>query len=378
MKKRVAAIFMTAVVAFSMAACGSIENNGNSGNKDASVSEKEEPAEKKEDLEEITISFAVFHNESSLDATEFVAPWLDEISARCAEVGYDLNFDVYYGETLCSNPETYQTVMEGAVDMGMFLTPLAAQFDLDEVMMFGQNGKTVYRPSRIYQDLYNEFEEIQAEWADVHVIGMVMETPQYTMTNAQFSNMKESKGIKWNTTGAICSNILDKFGWASISCGPTDVYTYGERGMIDGCGTSAKNIMSNAWYEVFDYVYNIVITNMTESIIMNQDVWDSLPADVQSVFNDMGLGSGEYILCDMYDEALSKIEAEYWDKLINEYGMEWVELPDDVLTEYQNCIDAVAAEWAEALDAKGQPGSDLLNKYYELSEKYSAEEYSWE
>ena len=148
--------------------------------------------------------------------------------------------------------------------------------------------------------------------------------------------------------------------------------------MIDGCGTSAKNIMSNAWYEVFDYVYNIVITNMTESIIMNQDVWDSLPADVQSVFNDMGLGSGEYILCDMYDEALSKIEAEYWDKLINEYGMEWVELPDDVLTEYQNCIDAVAAEWAEALDAKGQPGTDLLNKYYELSEKYSAEEYSWE
>lgn len=375
MKKRVAAMILAAVMAFSMTACGNTESGADSGNEADSATETSETAEA---LEEITISFAVFHNETALDATQFVQPWLDEISARCKEEGYDVMFDVYWGETLCSNPETYQVVQEGTVDMGMFLTPMASLFDLDEVMIFGQNGKTIYRSSRIYQDLYNEFEEIQAEWADVHVVGMVMETPQYAMTNAQFSNMQESSGIQWNTTGAICTNILNKFGWASISCGPTDVYTYGERGMIDGCGSSAKNIMSNAWYEVFDYVYNIVVTNMTESIIMNQDVWDSLPTEVQVVFDDMGLGSGNYVLCDMYDEALLQIEDEYWDKIVNEYGMEWIELPDEVLAEFQACIDEVAADWAANLDSEGYPGTELLERYYELAEKYSAEEYSWE
>ena len=367
MKKRMIAIMMAAALGFSMSACGGTEKETNNSTVDES-----------QNMEEVTISFAVFHNESALDVTEFVQPWLDEISARCADVGYDVNFEVYYGETLCSNASTYQTVLDGTVDMGMFLTPLASQFPLDEVMMFGQNGETVYRPSRIYQDLYYEFEEIQEEWADVHVIGMVMETPQYAMTNSTFSDLEESKGIKWNTTGEICTNILDEFGWASISCGPTDVYTYGERGMIDGCGTSAKNIISNAWYEIFDYVYNIVVTNMTESIIMNQAVWESLPLEIQTVFDDMGLGSGEYILCDMYDKALSDIETNYWNEIFETYDMEWVELPETSLVQFQNAIDAAAEEWARELDAQGQPGTDLLNKYYELSEKYSSEEYSWE
>lgn len=368
MKKRIAAILMIAGMALSLAACGGTGNGG----------DLESSSEVNETLEDITISFAVFHNETSLDATEFVKPWLDEITAQCEDVGYNVTFDVYYGETLCSNASTYQTVLDGTVDMGMFLTPLASQFELDEVMMFGQNGKTIYRPSRIYQDLYYEFEEIQEEWADVHVVGMVMETPQYAMTNSDFSSLEESEGLKWNTTGEICTNILDKFGWSSISCGPTDVYTYGERGMIDGCGTSAKNIISNAWYEIFDYVYNIVVTNMTESIIMNQNVWESLPSEVQGIFDKMGLGSGEYILCDMYDEALSNIETEYWNEIFESYGMEWVELSDDVLSQFQSAIDEAAEEWAESLDAQGQPGTDLLNKYYELSGKYSSEEYSWE
>lgn len=370
MKKRIAAIIMIAGLGFSLAACGGTETQ------QTEVSTTN--SEPDENLEELTISFAVFHNETSLDATEFVKPWLDEISTRCEEAGYDMTFDVYYGETLCSNAATYQTVLDGTVDMGMFLTPMASQFTLDEVMMFAQNGDTVYRPSRIYQDLYYEFEEIQAEWADVHVVGMVMETPQYAMTNSEFSNMAESRGIKWNTTGEICTDILENFGWASISCEPTDVYTYGERGMIDGCGSSAKNIISNAWYEVFNYVYNIVITNMTESIIMNQSVWESLPTEVQDIFDDMGLGSGEYTLCDMYDETLSNIESDYWNEIFESYGMEWIELPDDVLDEFQNAINDAAEDWAENLDAHGQPGSEVLAKYYEFSEKYSSEEYSWE
>lgn len=372
LKKILCAVVAVATIGTLVCGCGGETSEPDPG---TSAGTENQAAE----LEDITISFAIFHTESALDSTEFIQPWMAEVQKACAQVGYNLEFECYYGETLVALPDTYQAVVDGTVDMGWFLTPMAGIFSLEDVCVFPTNGTEVYRTSRIYQDLYYEFEEIQAEWDAVKVIGLVGETPQLCMSNSDFTSLAESKGLQWCSTGAICNSIVSNFGWGTVSAGPTDIYSYGERGMLDGCGSSAKNVVSNAWYEVYDKIYNFAVTNNTDSIIMNKQTWESLPAEVQKVFDDYGLGSGNYVFCDMYDEAMQAVEAEYLEKLFTEYGMTYVELDDAVIADFQAQVDKAAQDWAAGLDAEGKPGTEILTKYYELVEKYSAEEYaSWE
>lgn len=380
MKKYVALLSALALLLCLLTACGSGGSTSTptptSTAAATPAADAETPVVPEEDHDPIELSLAIFHAESSLDATEFIIPWLDEITAKCAEIGYDVTFDVYWSETLCAVPDSYQTVLNGTADMSMFLPAMTGLFVLEEVVFFPQNGGDgdLANGTRLIQDLYFAFPEIQEEWTDVQLVALIMETPQYMMTNKNFATFAESKGMMYNTTGSICTSILDKFGWGSVSCGPGDVYSYLERNMMDGCPSSAKNIMSNAWYEVADYIIDFVMTYMYEGIIMNSGVWNSLPAEVQDVFNKMGNTSDpdNYYLADMYDSALNKIEAEYRDKLTSEHGMEWVELPDDTVAEMQALVDEVADEWAAGLDGKGLPGTELLAKYYELIAKYSA------
>lgn len=360
--KKLFALLLALMMVLSLVACGQTapSDDGSEPNQDVAH-------------DPIELSFAVFHAETSLDATEFIIPWQQAIVDKCAELGYELSFDNYWSETLCAVPDSYQTVLSGTADMAMFLPSMTGLFPLEDVVFFPQNGSDLAHGSRLLQDLYFKYPEMQAEWADVHLVGLVMETPQYTMTNKKFTTLAESNGMIWNSTGAICTSILDKFGWGSVSAGPADIYSYMERNTLDGCGSSAKNIMSNSWYEVADYIVSFVMTYNYEGIAMNTDTWNNLPEEVQAVFNEFGNTSDptNYYLADMYDSALLAIEEDYLGRLSSEYGMEWVELPEETVTEMQALVDEAADAWAVDMDANGMPGSDIIKTYRELIVKYS-------
>lgn len=316
--------------------------------------------------EPIVITFASFHMENELDTVAFTRPWLDEIEKACAEAGYDVTFECYWGGTLCSVAESYQAVIDGTADMALFLTAMPGVFELEQALMFAWNGKDVPYPSEFFYTLYQEFPEIQEEYSKVHPIAFLMEPPQKVNSNKSFTNLAESKGSVWSSTGSVCSLICKEWGWSPASVPPEDAYSSMERGIVDGVTGTAKTWCSMAWYEIVKNRYmNLAMTNQMVSILMNLDKWNSLPAGVQEIINDFSSG-GSWNVGKFYNDAMTQIELEYEPKLVGELGMNPVELSEEAVAEFQAGIDAAAKVWAEQFDAQGKPGTKIIERIQEL------------
>ncbi|MBQ9030505.1 MAG: TRAP transporter substrate-binding protein DctP [Parasporobacterium sp.] len=314
--------------------------------------------------EDITLSFATFWMENETDSEIFAKPWMDMISQACAEKGYNVEFECYWGGSLCSVVEAFKAAQDGTADITLFLTGMPGNFVTELGLQYPWNGVNIKNPSLIYETLYQEFPEIQEEYKGTHVLATLVEGGQQYNSNKQFATFEEAQnmGMLVSGLGEISATIFAKFNWSPVSTLPDEVYSALERGLIDGTGGTSKSIISNHWNEVTKYRYtNLDVVNQMVSIVMNEDVWNDLPEEVQEVFTYYGSG-GEFNIGQWYDEQIAKCEEEIEPQL----GMEIVNLDQAEIEKFQAAVDEAADEWAAASDANGLPGSKLIERMREL------------
>ena len=67
-----------------------------------------------------------------------------------------------------------------------------------------------------------------------------------------------------------------------------EVYTALERGILD-CGvTVAFAAHAQRWYEVTDYMVGPLSSQLLSNAIINQEVWQGLPSDIQQILLEEG------------------------------------------------------------------------------------------
>jgi TRAP-type C4-dicarboxylate transport system substrate-binding protein len=97
---------------------------------------------------------------------------------------------------------------------------------------------------------------------------------------------------------------------------------------------------------------------------MNQKKWDSLPPDVQKVFNEL---SGDWAV---------DFTGKEWDKFekaarteVEAKGIEFYTLPPQEAERWKKAVIPVQDEYAADLEAKKKPGKKVLEELRKLSEK---------
>jgi TRAP-type C4-dicarboxylate transport system substrate-binding protein len=97
---------------------------------------------------------------------------------------------------------------------------------------------------------------------------------------------------------------------------------------------------------------------------MNLDLWNSLPSDIQKVFDEV---SEEYIT----------IAGGVWDEASDEglqyakdEGLEIITLPPEELARWHECYKPLQEKYIADMEAKGLPGKEFLDEIFQLMEKY--------
>ena len=70
-----------------------------------------------------------------------------------------------------------------------------------------------------------------------------------------------------------------------------EVYTALERGILDAGVTGSTPGHGQRWYEVTDYLNGPLKSLLSTNNIVNADVWDSIPEDLQQIFIEEGAKS---------------------------------------------------------------------------------------
>lgn len=115
----------------------------------------------------------------------------------------------------------------------------------------------------------------------VQMLGAYTYPAQVIYCKDQINQLSELKNRRVRTFGNTLADFVSAAGGQPVSMAASDVYSAMERGVIDCAvsGTSAGN--TNRWWEVSRYLYFIPLTWAVLGVFVNQNWWNSQPAEVR-------------------------------------------------------------------------------------------------
>jgi TRAP-type transport system periplasmic protein len=140
-----------------------------------------------------------------------------------------------------------------------------------------------------------------------------------------------------------------------------------QKGVVDGLFSSVEVLKDFEYAALCRYVTMTDTVIYPFSVVMNKRVWESLPADVQKVIDELkeeqALWTAEYM--EQHVE-----EAIEWSKL--NHHIEVIELNNTQKARFNELLNAVVDQWVIDESAKGLPAERIVKDIEAMVKKYSA------
>jgi TRAP-type C4-dicarboxylate transport system substrate-binding protein len=184
------------------------------------------------------------------------------------------------------------------------------------------------------------------------------------MTIKPVKSLKDLKGLELRV-GGTQANIIQNLGGIPVAMPQSDTPEALQKGTVKG-HVSSMEVLKDFNYAA--YTANATIANLwvvTFAVVMNKDKWNSLPADVKKVIDDMkkewALWTGNYV-----DNHV--LESLKWSK--EKYNLQIFELPASEKAEVPKLIKPLIDGYIERATKAGLPGNQIMKDVYSLKEKY--------
>ncbi|RPJ55065.1 MAG: C4-dicarboxylate ABC transporter substrate-binding protein, partial [Dehalococcoidia bacterium] len=174
-------------------------------------------------------------------------------------------------------------------------------------------------------------------------------------TKKPVSKLEDLKGMKIRATG-LAAKIVAAFGAAPVGTTMPETYDALRTGVADGAMAPEEALKGWKWGEVVTSTTQNFGSAYTASmfVVMNKGKWNSLPPDVQKVFEDV---SREWVTK----------QGQLWDDIDKE-GYEFAKAKGNKVIALSKAEDAKWAEkvkplldeYAKNAKAKGLPGDEAL------------------
>ncbi|MEX0280576.1 MAG: TRAP transporter substrate-binding protein [Arenibacterium sp.] len=157
------------------------------------------------------------------------------------------------------------------------------------------------------------------EHRGVKVIGLMTHGVGQLHTNADVKTLADIDGLKTRIGGGVAGDVGAELGMVGIRVPAPKVYETLDSGAADGVAMPLEGRASFKLTEVARNLYEMPggLYRGSFAIIMNQDTFDALPAEVQAKLES-----------DVFGEALSRMAGQVWDE-IDAVGRAATEAADD-------------------------------------------------
>ena len=155
---------------------------------------------------------------------------------------------------------------------------------------------------------------------------------QFFFCKQGISELADFEGRKVRSHGSALSDWIEGFGANAQFVAFAEVYTALERGILD-CGvTVAFAAHAQRWYEVTDYMVGPLSSQLLNTVIVNREVWEGLPSDIQQIVLEEG---ARHEL-----EAIRVTPAwnEVWIQRNIDAGLEYQEFSDALMDHMRNVV----------------------------------------
>ena len=324
------------------------------------------------DQKPITLIFSHHDPDTNDMVVGIFKPWFRMIEER---TGGKIRFEEHYNGELVGLMDAYNAVVQDVVDVSAIRpATMPTQFVLDGIIEAPLYNIASHRPSQTYNDLYQKYPELQAEFKQVKTLLLYCMSPSSLGTAKKpVRTFEDNKGLKMITAGPFPSDRAKALGQIPVGCPPPEFYSMLEKGVADGGDVvTLPEMYTYKWKDVIKNITLIPCLRATTAIVMNKKKWADLPADVQKIMDDM---TPEIIEMADRNQALSFKNA--LERLKKEPDITVIELAPEELAKFVEADKPVREKFIASLDAKGLPATQFNADYIALEKKYSAPEYEF-
>jgi TRAP-type C4-dicarboxylate transport system substrate-binding protein len=177
--------------------------------------------------------------------------------------------------------------------------------------------------------------------------GLMFRTKKVTVLN-------DFKGLKIRAPGGFMLPMLKAFGATPVSFPASEVYMALDRRVIDGLTTSPDSASQNKLHEVIKYWLDLPIYGGDQFVLMNLDLWNSLPSDIKVIIQELN-AQAYYEKLDMNSLELINIM-----ETVRKAGVTVYKIPPDEEEKWRMACEGLVQDYITQLEAKGLPGKEVI------------------
>ncbi len=212
--------------------------------------------------------------------------WCKEVEKRTNE---KVKVRYYTGSTLNAPPQTYDSVVQGVVDVGNHVLGYTmGKFPLSEVFDYPLGYPSGQVATKLVNAYFNKFKP--KEFDDVKVMYMHACGPGYLHTRTKPVNkLEDLKGLRIRTSGST-ARFMQLLGGVPVAMPMGDTYDAVSRGVADGMFAVYEALKNWKLGEVIKYTTENKVTYVaTWTVVMNKEKWNSIPPDLQKIIEQINL-----------------------------------------------------------------------------------------
>ncbi len=298
----------------------------------------------------IALRFASFVPSTTLEG-KTIQDWANEVEKR---TGGRIKITVYPAGTLMPPQQTYDGVTKEVADIGYGIFAYhRGRFPLTEVIDLPLGYKNPHVPTLLINAYYKKFKP--KEMDDVKVLFLEAHGPGILSAKKPVARLEDLKGMKIRASG-LSARIGTALGASAIGLPITDTYDALSKGVVDG--------LLLDWGGIYNWKLGDVVRNHTECpgiaystafyTVMNKDKWNSLPKDIQDIFDKLD------------EEWINRVSKKWADwEMMGRTNLQKMGNKFIVLSKEQNALWAakvrpILDDYVKAAKAKGLPGDEVL------------------
>ena len=295
---------------------------------------------------------------------EFTNFFIPEVNMRLAQTSnYKIDWQESYGGSIVKPKGVLEGVKLGLGDIGIVTTifhnsKLPSQAISAATPFIAADARAV---ARAVDEIAKEFPAMQAEFAAQNQVylatGVVLDTYQ-VFSKSPVNSLADLEGGKVAGAGMNLRYLEGIKDAAGVRGGLTDFYNMLQTGLVDHAMLWPEAAKTFKIAEVAPYMLKVDLGAVnSKTITVNKDFWDRLPDEVKEALQDVAVAYRDHVAGIAMDRAQASRDAYV------AAGGAIVDLDADQRAAWAAAMPNIAAEWASGLDAKGQPGSAMLNAY---------------
>src|SRR5512137_2618052 len=230
--------------------------------------------------QKITLTYANFPPATTFPCVQ-MERWAKEVEKRTNNA---VSVKTFPGGTLLPAKNIFDGVITGTADIGNFaMSYQPGRFPVSEAVDL-PIGFTSARAASLA--LYDLVEKYPKEFEKVKILTLFTCPPADFMTKTPVKSLKDLKGMELRVSGTG-AEVITKLGGTPVAMPQSETPEAIQKGVVKGIVSSMEILKDFNFAAYCPYATEGNLFVVTFAVVMNQAKWDSLPADVKDVLEQM-------------------------------------------------------------------------------------------